>query len=182
MPASPSTCTSPPRAGLGARRVGPDPPVDGGRLRADFTAIRDDYRDRVERDSLWAVSAWQEIAQLVTLSGSYSMLDSDSRDYQVRADLYSADWDLRVDASWYHLLKRQEMESLDLDQLVSVVGEYLPYMQGRLALAKGLGDHVVIQAGARSAKAARSTVTRSSTAPSAGSSLPPVSTTGRSQV
>jgi len=40
------------------------------------------------------------------------------------------------------------MESLDLDQLVSVVGEYLPYMQGRLALAKGLGDHVVIQAGA----------------------------------
>ena len=123
-------------------------PWDGGRLRADFTAIRDDYRNHVERDSLWAVSAWQEIAQLVTLSGSYTMLDSDSRDYQVRADLYSADWDLRVDASWYQLLKRQERESLDLDQLVSVVWEYLPYMQGRLALAKGLGDHVVIQAGA----------------------------------
>lgn len=122
-------------------------PWTGARFRADYTALRDRYEHDVRKDNLWSASASQEIARLLTLSARFTMLDSRARDWQLRADFYSPDWDLRVNASWFQLLRRQERSPIDIDQMVIIVDEYYPYIQGRLAVAKGFGSHVVVEAG-----------------------------------
>ncbi|MBI2923782.1 MAG: hypothetical protein HYY18_22220, partial [Planctomycetes bacterium] len=122
-------------------------PWKGGRLRADYTQIKDEYNDVKEEDHLWGASAWQTLWDVLTLSGKYTMLDHRARDYIIRGSFYEPDWDLRVDASWFQLLRRQRIETFETDQFVLVAGEYVPYTQVRFLAAKGFGKHVSVEAG-----------------------------------
>lgn len=123
-------------------------PWKGARVRADYTAIRDDYRDEVYRSDLVGLAVWQQVADVLTLSGTCTILDSSSRDYRVSGVFYDPAWDFKADLSWYQLLHRQRMSSIDTDLFTPVGGDYQPYGQGRLLLAKGFGDHVTIEGGA----------------------------------
>ncbi|MCE9583412.1 MAG: hypothetical protein K8T20_13080 [Planctomycetes bacterium] len=122
-------------------------PWTGARVRAEYTRIRDATTGGTQRDNLWNFSAWQQIADVLTLNGRFSILNTMSRDHLLRADLYVTDWDFRVDASWYRLYRTQNLTTIDTDFFTSALHSYFPYDQFRLLVAKGIGKHINLQAG-----------------------------------
>lgn len=123
-------------------------PWKGARARVEYTRIRDAYRHFTSRNDLWTFSAWQTLWDMLTLSGRYTIMDGSSRDHSLRGDLFVAEWDFRVNASWYRLYKRQDLSSIDTDYFTWTLRSYFPYDQFQLLVAKGLGKHVNLQAGA----------------------------------
>lgn len=123
-------------------------PWTGSRFRAEYTRIRDAYRDLTQRDDLWCFSGWQSVADLLTVHARYTILEYRSYDHLLRGDLFVPDWDFRVNASWYRLYRTTELTSIDTDQFTWILSNYFPYDQFSLLVAKGFFQHINLQAGA----------------------------------
>lgn len=123
-------------------------PWTGARARLDYTHIQDDTILGNERDDLIGFGLRQAIGEKLFLQGQYNWLNGKSRDLLLRANFYEPAWDLRLDASFYELIEPQRELSIDLDYFFTALFEYKQYGQGRLVAAKGVGEHLVLQAGA----------------------------------
>lgn len=123
-------------------------PWTGARFRAEYTRIRDAFKGGTQRDELACFSGWQTIGDVFTVHARYSLLEGRSRDHLLRGDLYVADWDFRVNASWYRLYHTTKLTSLDTDFFTWTLHSYFPYDQFQLLVAKGFAKHINLQAGA----------------------------------
>jgi hypothetical protein len=123
-------------------------PWEGGRVRADYMYVDDEYYFGEHQNELIGVGAWQDLFDRVQLHALYTWLEQESRDVLVRATYREPDIDLLVQASWYRLFQTQEQYAIEFDPFYNSTLEYDPYDQFRGLVSKGFGDHFVVDGGA----------------------------------
>lgn len=122
-------------------------PFQGNRIRVDYIRAVDDYELGESRDDYWAFGVWQTLTSQLYAQVQMTILESESRDLLVRLNFTEPDWDLHVDLSWKQLFQEQEVLSIDTDFFFLSMLEYFPYMQGRLLVSKGFGEHWTVSGG-----------------------------------
>jgi len=118
------------------------------RTRLDWMQVQDDYLDSERLNALVRLATWQQMSETVALYGSYSMLDWDSRDLDLRGSWTQLDGDTQVEVSYYQLLQTQKAEAIEFDPFFEIAGEYDPYRELRASASRGFGDHFTLAAGA----------------------------------
>jgi hypothetical protein len=123
-------------------------PLPATRARLDWMQVQDDYLDSDRNNALVRLAVWQQLGETLSAYGSYSLLDWESRDFEVRGTWTPSDSDLQVEASYYQLLKTQNANAIEFDPYFDIAGEYHPYGEVRASVAKGLGEHFSLAGGA----------------------------------
>jgi len=125
-----------------------------GRLWQGFRARVDYQRLEGQNDTtadlgntLIGADGWQRLGRYVDLHAHYTNMDEKDRDIFVRGTFNQADWDFRFQASYYQLMETQQKAVIGVDAYYPIMKDYLPYVEGRCMLSKGIGDHVNVDAG-----------------------------------
>lgn len=111
-------------------------PWSGGRPRLDWQWFHDSRLVGDGDYSLVTLGLVQGIGRGLELAGSYSLLESDSRDYDVRATYRSPESGLLVQASYYELLQAQKELPLEIDPFFDSLRDLFPYHQARLLVSR----------------------------------------------
>ncbi|MBI2933536.1 MAG: hypothetical protein HYY16_17985 [Planctomycetes bacterium] len=120
----------------------------GARARIDYTRIVDDYLLGTERSDLLGIGLRQRCGDAFAIQGQYDILESDSHSVHLAGTYSEPESDLQVQLSYFQLFETQRSLAIDVDSFFVAAQEYFPYRQVRLLVAKGLGTHSMIQAGA----------------------------------
>lgn len=123
-------------------------PWTRARLRLDYQRLSDETATRDVDNDLYSVELYQGVGEDLDLYGSYSRLDSDERDYRLRATYLDLEHDLTVQVAYYELLQTQADLALEINPFYSSLLEYFPYREGQLLVTKGLSEEVTLQGGA----------------------------------
>lgn len=123
-------------------------PWKGGRLRLDWMHL-DEEAVMVDHDNdLLGIKLWQEVTDRLRLTGEYTMLEEESRDFALRADYVDPEANLTVNASYYQLLEPLRSLALELDPFFDSLLTYFPFARVGLQASKGIGERLVLQGGA----------------------------------
>jgi hypothetical protein len=122
-------------------------PWNGGRMRLDWTHVKDEYLYGEMTDDFYALGAWQAITPYLQVHGKYTRFEDENHDALGRVTFYSPKWDLMVQGSYYELLEEESNRTVMFDPMYISNREYHPYWQGQLIVYKGLGDNFAAQGG-----------------------------------
>jgi hypothetical protein len=84
----------------------------------------------------------------MSLFGSYSMLEGESRDYRLRASYADYEHDLTLQAAFYELLQTQSELPLEIDPFYDQLLDYAPFYSMQLLASKGIAEWLSLQGGA----------------------------------
>ena len=123
-------------------------PLEHSTLRFDYISTSDNNIDIGDHhDNLLIFSVWQNIKQWWNVFGRYSMLDSVSRDFQIRSSWNFSSIDLDIQFSYYKQAQRLDNYTIEFDEFVPLMGGYEPYDQYTMDIYKGIGDHLGVNMG-----------------------------------
>ena len=123
-------------------------PHRSNRTRLDWMQVQDDYLSSERLNALVRLATWQQLGESLAVHGSYSMLDWESRDLDLRGSWMELDGDTQVEVGYYQLLQTQQAEAIEFDPFFDVAGEYNPFRELRASASRGFGDHFTLAAGA----------------------------------
>ncbi|MGR3220311.1 MAG: hypothetical protein ACUZ8H_10930 [Candidatus Anammoxibacter sp.] len=122
-------------------------PVKSLTIRFDYISTSDNssnlgnnLSDR--HDNLMVFSLWQKIKPWWRIYSRYSMLDSISRDFQVKSFWNFASINLDVQFSYYRQAQNLDSFTIEFDEFTPLLGGYQPYDQYSLDVYKGIGQHM----------------------------------------
>lgn len=122
-------------------------PWSGGRVRADYVHVSDDYLAREHEDDLVGLGLWHSFEGGTSLEAAYTALEGSSRDMTLRANYSDAEHALVARLSYYRQLQTIDAHSVSLDPFFDSEGELRPFHQVGLLVSKGLGEHVTVDLG-----------------------------------
>lgn len=123
-------------------------PWRGARLRLDGQQLEGRNGSVDYQNTLVGVGVWQSLGRQVDLHAHYTRLDDQDRDLLLRASYNHAEWDFRLQASYYQQLDLNQAAAIETDALYPILKASLPYREYRVMASKGFGDHVNVDAGA----------------------------------
>jgi hypothetical protein len=123
-------------------------PFTATRARLDFMQVKDEYLALNRNNAMARLAVWQQLGDSLSVYGDYTLLDWQSRDFQVRGTWTPPDHDLQVEVSYFELLKTQRAQAIEFDPYFESAGEYDPYRELRASASKGIGKHFSVAGGA----------------------------------
>lgn len=123
-------------------------PWDGGRLRADWLHLRDDFLGFGLRDDLLGLGWWQDLTPALQLRGRHTWLEGDPRDLLVRGRAEVEPWGLSLDFGYRELLTTQRLQVTELDPFYLIAFAEAPYRQVDATATLAISDHLDVTAGA----------------------------------
>jgi hypothetical protein len=118
------------------------------RARLDWMQVQDNYLSSDRNNALVRFALWQQLAETLSMYGSYSLLDWESRDWELRGTWSPAESDLQVEVSYFELLKTQQAQAIEFDPFFDIAGESNPDREVRATASKGFGEHFNVAGGA----------------------------------
>jgi len=122
-------------------------PWPGGKAQLSFMQIEDRTDSGEYEDDYLAASVWQNVGQRVNLYARYVRLSDSDGDITARVTFAEPTCDLSVQASYHQLFEDKSDLAIDLDPYCSSLRELHPFWHARLLVHKGLGEHLLAQAG-----------------------------------
>jgi hypothetical protein len=123
-------------------------PWEGGRARLDWMHLEDESLLGDHVNDLLALQLWQRVDTRLLLDGRASMLEGEARDLRLRGTYADPAQDLVVEADWTTLFNPQNDLVLELDPFTASLLALEPYNQARVQGSKGVGEHLILAAGA----------------------------------
>lgn len=119
----------------------------GARARVDFQHMEGTNGSAELSNDLIGVDGWQRLGRYVDLRGHYTNLDGADRDVLARGTFNQAEWDFRFQATFYQMFQAQQNAVIGADSYYPILKDYLPYIEGRCLVSKGIGEFLNVDAG-----------------------------------
>ena len=123
-------------------------PFETTRARLDWLHAEDENAFGDHENDLYGLEVWQDLGERVSTWGSYTRLDDEDRDWQLRTTYSDVERAFTAQVSWYQLLETQRDLALELDPFFDSLLEYFPFWSVRALLAKDFDRTLAVQGGA----------------------------------
>ncbi len=120
----------------------------GAEARADVVHVEDknDFYGKPNPTIAYA-EIRQRFGNACTGRAWYSQLNEEPRRWGVSFDTYAAPWDASFRGRFESQMLREKQTAYDIDPYFAILETLQPYWDLHLSASKGVGDHVIVEAG-----------------------------------